>query len=348
MPAQPAALTCLVQHNASLRRYNSFGVEARARWLVRVRAPAALPEVLARPEWAGHPLLVLGEGSNVLFRDDFDGLVLKLDCQRVEALEGTRECHRVRAEAGRNWHGLVRWLLEHEIGGLENLSLIPGSVGAAPVQNIGAYGVELDPCIEAVECYDLERGQFAELDRADCAFGYRTSRFREQGTNPRFMICAVRFALPADAPLVLHYPGVREELEALGFREPGPREVSEAICAIRRRKLPNPAELGNAGSFFKNPILPVAQVEALSRENPGLPVYPAGPGTAKIAAAWLIEQCGLKGLRDGEAGIADSHALVVVNHGQATGAQLWSLAERVRDTVQARYGVRLDPEPTII
>ena len=348
MPSPAAALTCLVQHNASLRRYNTFGVEARARWLVRVRAPAALPEVLARPEWAGAPLLVLGEGSNVLFRDDYDGLVLKLDCQRVETLEGHAGLHRIRVESGRNWHGLVRWTLDHEIGGLQNLSLIPGSVGAAPVQNIGAYGVELDPLVEAVEAYDLERGAFVDLPRAACGFGYRTSRFREQGARPQHLICAVRFALPADTPLVLHYPGVREQLASMGCDTPGPKELGEAICAIRRSKLPDPAVLGNAGSFFKNPVVPAAQAEAMKREHPGLPVYPAAPGSSKLAAAWLIEQCGLKGHRDGEAGIAESHALVLVNHGQATGAQLWSLAERVRDTVRKRFGIELEPEPTII
>lgn len=348
MSADAESLTCLVQENASLRRYNTFGVEARARWLVRLRVAQALPEVLARPAWRGAPFLVVGEGSNILFRDDFDGLVVKLDNQRVELVSEDERGVRVRAEAGRNWHSFVRWALEHQIGGFENLSLIPGTVGAAPVQNIGAYGVELDALVESVEAWDRRGSTFVELSNADCGFAYRTSVFKSRAASDRYVITAVRFALRRDVEPVLHYPGVREELAATGSARCGPREVSEAICNIRQRKLPDPARLGNAGSFFKNPVVETARAEALVRANPGLPTFPAGPAHAKLAAGWMIDQCGFRGFRDGDAGVAETHALVLVNHGHATGTQIWSLAQRLRDAVRARFGIELEPEPLVI
>src|SRR5687768_17921543 len=210
-PASPS-LTCLVQENASLRRYNTFGVEARARWLVRLREPQALAELLERPAWRNAPFLVLGDGSNVLFRDDFDGLVVKLDNQRVELLSNDERGTRIRAEAGRNWHSFVGWALERNHAGLENLSLIPGTVGAAPVQNIGAYGVELDTMIESVEAYDRATGAIVPIDRADCGFAYRTGSCKTGAGADRYVIAAVRFVLPREHVPVLHYPGVREEL----------------------------------------------------------------------------------------------------------------------------------------
>jgi UDP-N-acetylmuramate dehydrogenase len=346
--AETAALTCLIQENASLRRYNTFGVEARARWLVRLRVPEALPELLSRESWAGARLIVLGDGSNVLFRDDFDGIVLKLDCQRVEVVGEDERGTLVRAEAGRNWHAFVNYTIERGYAGLENLSLIPGTVGAAPVQNIGAYGVELDRYVEAVEAYDRVEQRFVWLPNAACGFSYRTSIFKTPEARERYVIIAVRFRLPKSAELVTSYPGVREELAAMKRDTPTARDVADAICAIRRRKLPDPAKLGNAGSFFKNPVVSRERAEQLRRVNPPLPVYPFGRDEAKLAAAWLIEQCDYKGHREGDAGIADTHALVLVNYGHATGAQLWSLAERVAGEVKRRFGVQLEPEPLVV
>ena len=347
-PVDGETMTCLVQESASLRRYNTFGVDARARWLLRLRVHQALPEILARPAWQGAPFLVLGEGSNVLFRDDFDGLVVKLDNQRVELLSEDERGVRVRAEAGRNWHSLVNWTLERGHAGLENLSLIPGTVGASPVQNIGAYGVELESMVEAVEAWDRRDAACVELTNAQCGFSYRTSVFKSGGAQDRYVITAVRFVLPHHAAPTLHYPGVREELAALGRDAPGARDVSDAICSIRRRKLPDPATLGNVGSFFKNPIVAMPRAEALARAHPGLPTYAAGTGAAKLSAGWLIDQCGFRGMRDGDAGVAETHALVLVNHGHATGAQIWSLAQRIRDGVRAKFGIELEPEPLVI
>ena len=343
------SLPCVIEEHASLRRYNTFGVEARARWLVRLRQPATLPEVLARPEWAGLPVLVLGDGSNLLFRGDYPGMVLRMESRRVETVGRDALGTVVRVEAGHSWHAFVEWTLAQGLAGVENLSLIPGTVGAAPIQNIGAYGVELDALVESVQAYDRATGELVELDRAACGFDYRTSIFKRAEGALRYIVTAVRFRFAHDRPLVLHYPGVREELAALGVAVPTTADVSRAVCAIRRRKLPDPARIGNAGSFFKNPVVPVAQAEALAARFPALPVFAArAPGQRKLSAGWLIENLGLRGYRDGDAGVAESHALVLVNHGEATGAQIWQLAQFIRERVAGAYGVTLEPEPVIV
>jgi UDP-N-acetylmuramate dehydrogenase len=348
MASDRVALPCLIQENASLKRFNTFGVEAEARWLVRLRIPSALPEILKRGEWQTMPLLVMGDGSNILFRKGFDGLVIKLDAQRVDQVSADDRGIVIRAEAGRNWHAFVNWTLEHNLAGLENLSLIPGTVGAAPIQNIGAYGVELEQMIEAVEVYDRAQASFHDWDKATCRFGYRTSIFKDPGILQRYIVTAVRFRFAYDPKLVVHYPGVREELAAMGVTQAGAREVAEAICSIRRRKLPDPAVLGNAGSFFKNPVIPLAQADALQLEFPDMPVYAAREGGRKLAAGWLIDHLGLRGMRDGDAAVSDTHALVLVNHGQATGEQIYQLSERIRLLVHKRFGVTLEPEPMIV
>ena len=343
-----APLTCLVQENASLRRYNTFGVEARARWLVRLRLPEALPELLNRREWAGAPLLMIGDGSNVLFRDDFEGVVIKLDCQRVEVLGEDERGTLVRAEAGRNWHAFVNYTIDRGYRGLENLSLIPGTVGASPVQNIGAYGVELDRFVEAVEAYDRRERRFVWLPNAECGFAYRTSLFKMPEARDRYVITAVRFRLPRSAELVTSYPGVGEELDRMEKSAPTARDVADAIVAIRRRKLPDPARIGNAGSFFKNPIVPREVADTLRRMHPQLPIFRVDHEHSKLAAAWLIEQCDYKGHREADAGVSDTHALVLVNYGVASGAQLWALAQRIKADVFSRFGVTLEPEPLIL
>ncbi|MFO0029925.1 MAG: UDP-N-acetylmuramate dehydrogenase [Pseudomonadota bacterium] len=336
----------MIERDASLRGMNSFGVPARAAGLARLHDLDALPALLDDPGWRDRPLLWLGGGSTVLFTGDFDGLVLRIEAERIAHSRWDGDDTMVRVEAGRDWHDFVRWTLDAGHPGLENLSLIPGTVGAAPIQNIGAYGVEVESCIEAVEAWDRRARAFVALDRAACGFAYRDSVFkREPG---RWIVTAVRFRFPPAWTPVLRYPGVREELAAQGVAAPTPQAVSEAICAIRRRKLPDPARLGNAGSFFKNPIVPAAQAQALADTHPGLPAWPAGDGRRKLSAAWLIEQAGLKGLREGDAGVSPQHALVLVNHGGATGAQVLDLARRVQAAVVARFQVTLEPEPLIL
>jgi UDP-N-acetylmuramate dehydrogenase len=253
---------------------------------------------------------------------------------------------RVRVAGGENWDSFVRWSLAAGFCGLENLILIPGTVGAAPIQNIGAYGAELSEFVDAVEAWDRNAESFVRLDHAACAFTYRDSVFKR---NPhRYLVTAVEFLLPRKRPLRLDYAGIREELRALGVAAPTPATVGQAVERLRRRKLPDPAKIGNAGSFFKNPIIARDRLDALRDAYPNLPAYPHGESQRKLSAAWLIEACGLKGAREGAAGVSEQHALVLVNHGGATGAEIWALATRIRETVAARFGVNLEPEPVIL
>jgi UDP-N-acetylmuramate dehydrogenase len=339
----------LLRENAPLQARNTFRVPATAALLADVRDPAALAELFAFPYVRSQPVLLLGEGSNLLFAGDFDGVVVALPFPGIHLLEERGDAGAlVRAEAGERWDDLVRWAVGRGFFGLENLALIPGSVGAAPIQNIGAYGVEVGEFIETVEAFDRELQRLVRIAAADCGFGYRDSVFKR--SPERWAITAVEFALPRRRELRLDYAGVREELARMGAAEaPRPPHVAEAISRIRTARLPNPALIGNAGSFFKNPQLAQAEAEALRAEHPGLPLFPAGvAGQAKLSAAWLIEHCGWKGHRDGDAGVSAQHALVLVNHGTASGAQLLELARRIAGSVQARFGIALEPEPRVI
>jgi UDP-N-acetylmuramate dehydrogenase len=339
------ALAATLLENAPLAAHNTLRVAATARWFVTVRDPAALPALLESPAARG-PVLVLGEGSNVLFAADFPGLVLRPGFADVRVVDDDGDAAIVRAEAGASWDRLVDWTLDRGLGGLENLALIPGCVGAAPIQNIGAYGTEVAASIEHVEAWDRRAGRSERLARDECAFGYRDSTFKRD--PERWIVTAVEFRLSRKAPLRLDYAGVREELAAMGVTRPGARQAAEAVRRLRRRKLPDPAVIGNAGSFFKNPLVDAAVARRLLEAHPDAPVFPAGTTHRKLSAAWLIERCGWRGHREGDAGIAAQHALVLVNHGHASGAQLLALARRVAQSVEERFGVRLEPEPRII
>jgi len=336
---------CTLLENAPLGALNTLRVAARARWLAELRDAAALPALLATAAAQG-PLLVLGEGSNVLFAADYPGLVLRPLCTGLQLLEDDGEAATVRAGAGVGWDALVEWTLARGLGGLENLALIPGLVGAAPIQNIGAYGVEVGESIAGVEAWDRQAGCSVRLARRECAFGYRDSVFRRD--PDRWIVTAVELRLSRRAPLRLDYAGVREELAAMGAPDPTALQVATAVRRLRRRKLPDPALIGNAGSFFKNPVVDASLAGRLREEWPDVPVHPAGATRCKLSAAWLIERCGWRGHREGDAGISAQHALVLVNHGDASGAQLLALARRVAQSVEARFGVRLEPEPRIV
>lgn len=339
--------TFTLTHDADLRPLNSFGVAARARALARVDTREGLVAALDFAASQGLRVEVLGGGSNVLIVEDLDALVLQPMLRGIEWLgQGVDGRIRVRAAAGENWHAFVGATLTQGACGLENLALIPGNVGAAPIQNIGAYGVELERFVAAVEAYDRVERRFVRIEAADCGFSYRDSRFKHDGE--RHLIVAVQFALSASPQLQLDYAGVREELQAMGVDAPTPGDLYRAVSAIRRRKLPDPAELGNAGSFFKNPLLPAEQAEQLKAGYPQLPVFPAGQGKSKLAAGWLIEHCGWKGFRDGDAGVHQQHALVLVNHGSASGRQILALAQRIQADVRARFGVDLEIEPRVL
>ncbi|MGN2243165.1 UDP-N-acetylmuramate dehydrogenase [Frateuria sp. GZRR33] len=331
--------------NAPLVARNTLRVAARARLLAEVRDAARLPELLDFPAVRNGPLLVLGEGSNLLLTGDFDGTVVAMATRGVQ-VEQDGEVARIAVAAGERWDDFVRWTLGQGFAGLENLILIPGTVGAAPIQNIGAYGTEVAEFIESVEAWDLTERRVVSLDNAACAFAYRYSLFkRDPG---RYIVTAVRFALPRTHALRLDYAGIREELARMGVDKPAPFHVAEAVVHLRTRKLPDPAVIGNAGSFFKNPVVEAALGEALKREHPELVAWPGSDGRWKLSAAWLIEAAGFKGYREGDAGISNRHALVLVNHGHASGAELWALAQKVISGVEAKFGVRLEPEPVVV
>ena len=329
-----------------LRERNTLRVDTRAAWLAEIHDATAIPELLDHPALRGKPPLLLGEGSNVLFVGDFGGAIVTMKTRGIEVLDDGAAFARIRVAAGEHWDDFVRWTLAHGYAGLENLILIPGSVGAAPMQNIGAYGVEVGEFIEAVEAFDLRERRFVTFTHSECEFGYRDSIFKRH--PDRWLITMLTLRLPRDWTPRIEYAGVQDELQRMGVARPAPIHVAEAVMALRTRKLPDPAVIGNAGSFFKNPLVSIPQADSLRTEHPQLPSWPAGPETSKLSAAWLIEACGFKGWREGDAGISNRHALVLVNHGHATGAQLWALAQRVRHDVHARFGVVLEPEPRVI
>ncbi len=333
--------------NASLRDRNTFGVPATARWLIEVDDAATLDEVLALPQVIDDGSLVIGGGSNLLFAADAPGAVISLATRSTTIVSEEGDHVRVRADAGVPWHPLVMWTLEQGLCGLENLALIPGTAGASPIQNIGAYGTEVGEFIDVVEAIDRHGGARLRLDRDACAFAYRDSVFKRQ--VDRYLVTAVEFLLPRTPTLRLDYAGIREELGAMGVAAPTARDVGDAVVRIRRRKLPDPALIGNAGSFFKNPIVSQAQADALLVDYPTLPVFRGDAiHNRKLSAAWMIEACGWKGHRDGDAGVSPAHALVLVNHGAATGQQLLALARRIAASVHDRFGIAIEPEPKII
>ena len=340
-----------IHEDARLDARNTFGVAATAPMLVEVNDCAALPELFGYAMLRDGTVLVLGGGSNLLFAGDPPGAVLALTSQRIDVLEDDGDTAIVRADAGVGWHDLVLWTLGRGLCGLENLALIPGTVGAAPIQNIGAYGVEVRESLHAVDAFDRRDGTLVRLDNKACAFAYRDSLFKRDPDH--YVVTSVEFALSRTPALRLDYAGIGEELQAMGIAAPRAAQVAEAVIRIRQRKLPDPNVLGNAGSFFKNPIVAEPVAAALLAEHPSMPVFRGGDAdTRKLSAAWLIDQCGWKGHRDqdgrGDAGVSASHALVLVNHGHASGAQLLDLARRIAGSVQARFGVAIEPEPRII
>jgi len=333
--------------DVSLKPYNSLGVEARARQFVEVRGDDELREALRLADASALPLLLIGGGSNLLLSGDVEALVVRMASRgrRIIADDAAGQGV-VEAEAGEPWHPFVLWTLEQGLGGLENLSLIPGTVGAAPVQNIGAYGVELKDRFVSLSALDRQTGEVREFDREQCEFAYRESLFKHSGG--RWLILRVRFALSRAARVHLEYGPVRQRLAEEGIAEPSPMDVSRVICAIRSEKLPDPAQLGNAGSFFKNPLVDAAHAARLASEHPGLVGYPQGDGRVKLAAGWLIEQAGWKGYRLGDAGVHRLQALVLVNHGNASGAEILALARRIQADIAERFGVELEMEPNLI
>ncbi|HKK79394.1 MAG TPA: UDP-N-acetylmuramate dehydrogenase [Phaeodactylibacter sp.] len=336
----------ITQSEVSLKSYNTFGIDAIAKRFAEVRQVEELRAVLA--EWRGEAPFILGGGSNLLLPDRVERPVI---LNRIMGKSIIREGEGkaiVRCGAGEEWHSFVRWCVQRGLGGLENLSLIPGTVGAAPIQNIGAYGVELSDVFRSLKAVRLNDGEEVTFRKADCQFGYRDSYFKRSGKG-QYCITEVCLELTTDDHrLDTSYGAVQAILSARGIGKPSLRELSDAVVHIRESKLPNPAEIGNSGSFFKNPIIPKAQFETLEQRFPNIVHYPVGKDQVKVPAGWLIEQSGWKGRRLGPAGSYEKQALVLVNHGGATSADIWALAERIMADVKAHFGIQLEPEVNVL
>jgi UDP-N-acetylmuramate dehydrogenase len=349
----------LVEKQVSLQPYNSFGIAARAQQFARIRSEGDLRVLMARPDWAVTPRFVLGGGSNLVITGDLKALVLKVEIAGRRLVEETHKGWLVEAGGGENWHGFVRWTLDQGWPGLENMALIPGTVGAAPVQNIGAYGVELQDRFHSLDAMDLQTGEAFTLEAAQCGFGYRDSVFKHAaadsqglGLAGRALITRVRFWLPKEWKPVLGYLDLARKMEETGIRNPDARQIFDWVVAIRRAKLPDPAVIGNAGSFFKNPTVTPEQCADIIARDPKVVHYPLDDGSIKLAAGWLIDACGWKGKTVGHAGVYEKQALVLVNKGDAehpcTGGEVMTLARAIQTSVYERFGIRLEPEPVVI
>jgi len=332
-----------VLEHTSLVDLNTFGVDARATLLLEVNAEE---DVLSLPLFDPERDFILGGGSNVLFVDDVPGTVLLNRIKGIEVIEEDQESALIEVGAGENWHELVNWCLPRKFHGLENLALIPGLAGAAPIQNIGAYGVELSSVLEAVTAWDWSLPGWAVFNREQCKFGYRDSIFRSSGEGRHF-ITSISLRLMKQFSAQLNYEDLGAELKRAGISHPSPADMVSAVVRLRRRKLPDPAVHGNAGSFFKNPLISRDRLEGLRSRFPGLPFWNAGADEAKISAAWMIEQCGLKGYQLDGAMVSTQHALVLLNQGKASGEAIWQLAQHVKRLVRERFGIELEPEPRI-
>jgi UDP-N-acetylmuramate dehydrogenase len=332
--------------NASLKAFNTFGIDARAAKMIRFSSAADLREIFSNEELSAMPRLVLGGGSNLLLTSDFDGLVLKNEVPGMELIREDNEHFYVKSGAGVNWHELVVECINNGWAGLENLSLIPGNVGASPMQNIGAYGVEVKDCFHELEAFNLETLETETFDAEACQFGYRESVFKRQLKN-KFIIVTVTFRLLKKPQLNTSYGAIKGELNSQGIHEPTIADVSQAVINIRSSKLPDPKVIGNAGSFFKNPLVTEKVYRRLVDENPSMPFYPAPEGKYKLAAGWLIEKSGWKGFRRENYGVHAKQALVLVNHGGATGGQIYDLSTEILADVKKKFGVELEREVNI-
>jgi UDP-N-acetylmuramate dehydrogenase len=356
----------LVQKNVLLQAFNTFHIVARAHALAPISNEFDLLTVLADPQWVDVPKFVLGGGSNIVLTGDVKSLVLKVEIKGRRLVAQTDKAFVVEAGAGECWHDFVAWTLAQGWPGLENMALIPGTVGAAPVQNIGAYGVELQDRFDSLDAMDLQTGQFFSLNAAQCGFGYRDSVFKHSsaadvdtgqqalGLRGRAMILRVRFALPKRWQPVLGYADIERKMQDSGCAQPSAQQLFDWVCDIRRAKLPDPAVIGNAGSFFKNPTVSTEQCADIIARDPKLVFYPLPDGSIKLAAGWLIDACGWRGKSVGQAAVYDKQALVLINRAAAdaangaTGGEVMTLAKAIQTSVYERFGIRLEIEPVVI
>jgi len=345
----------VVENNVPLQALNTFHIVARAQQMVRIASLADAQAVLQDAHLAAQPKFVLGGGSNLVLTGDVKPLVLKVEVMGCAVVQETPKAYIVEAGAGENWHDFVAWTLAQGLPGLENMALIPGTVGAAPVQNIGAYGVELQDVFDSLDALDLRSGEVFTLDAARCAFGYRDSVFKHDsgmGLKDRALILKVRFALPKVWKPVLGYADIEKMRQQEGVQTPNAQQIFDWVCRIRRAKLPDPAVVGNAGSFFKNPTVSAEQCADIIARDPKVVHYRLDNGSYKLAAGWLIDACGWRGKSVGQAGVYEKQALVLVNRGQgsqgATGGDVMTLARAIQTSVYERFGLMLETEPVVL
>ncbi|HLW62575.1 MAG TPA: UDP-N-acetylmuramate dehydrogenase [Flavobacterium sp.] len=336
-----------MQFHHSLKNYNTFGIDVKARKFVTISSTEQLKEVI-RENNGQLPLFTLSGGSNMLLTTDVDALVIYINTKGIETIKEDEQHLWLKAQAGEVWHDFVLYTITQNLGGLENLSLIPGKVGSSPIQNIGAYGVEIKDTFHSLEALNLETLETTIFYTKDCKFGYRESVFKKE-LKGKYLITAVTFKLKK-TPHTLHttYGAIQQELDAMNIENPTIKDVSNAVIAIRQSKLPDPKEIGNSGSFFKNPIISKELYQQLTEKNPEIPHYPVNETEVKVPAGWLIEHSGLKGFRKGDAGVHTKQALVLVNYGNASGQELIDLAHFVQQTVFKKFEIKITPEVNII
>lgn len=339
--------TPIIREEVDLKALNSFQVEIGTRYFADISDSEQLRRLIKEPVFREQKTLILGGGSNILFRNYFDGLVIKISIPGIELIKEDDNHVWLKAGAGENWHKFVLFCLSHNYAGVENLSLIPGNIGAAPIQNIGAYGVELEQVFSQLEAIEIKTGDVCKFDKDDCDFSYRHSVFKNELKN-QFIITSVTIKLSKTANLKLNYGAISQTLDEMKVKEPTIQNVSEAVCNIRRSKLPDPSELGNSGSFFKNPIVNSSTFQSLKKEFPQIPHYTLQDGRVKIPAGWLIEKAGWKGKRIGKTGTHKKQALVIVNYGGATGREIYDFAMQVQQAVNKVFGITLLPEVNVI
>ena len=336
-----------IQEHISLRGYNTFHINASAKYFAEVKSADDIGELLHDAEWKQEKKLILGGGSNLLLTRDFDGLVIKVSLPGIELEREDQHHYYVRASAGIVWHEFVLWCIDRNYAGIENLSLIPGQVGAAPMQNIGAYGVELKDVCHSVEAIDLHTGDIRIFSASECEFGYRESVFKHRYRD-QLIITAVHFRLNKIPRFNVSYGDIKATLDDMKVFDLNIKAISEAVIKIRSAKLPDPARLGNAGSFFKNPTVSFEKCSELIGKYPLMPHYPQPTGDVKLPAGWLIEQCGWKGKRVGNTGSHATQALVLVNYGNATGREIYQLAMDIKSSVMEKFGVEINPEVNLV
>lgn len=336
-----------LQENISLAPFHTFHIQANARYYSLIQDAKVLPDLLNSPALKSLPQAVIGNGSNILFVQDFEGWVIQMGIGGIEKIEEDHQYVRIRVGAGVQWHQLVVYCVERNYAGIENLSLIPGTVGAAPVQNIGAYGVELSEVFEELEALEIHTGIIRKFTRKDCQFGYRESVFKQE-LQGQYIILHVTLRLHLKPTFCTSYGAIEETLAGMQVKQLSIKAISDAIIHIRQKKLPDPAILGNAGSFFKNPVIDLTTATKLQQNYPTLPTHALTEHTIKIPAAWLIEQCGWKGYKRGEVGVHPQHALVLVNYGGATGQEVLQLAQDIQQSVFLKFGIQLAPEVEMV